>query len=61
MSARRLLRPAITSIAVRNLNVHEYISMGLLKENGVKAPECHVANTPDEAAQIFRSVLNKRE
>ena len=64
VSARRLLRhcrPVITNIFVRNLNVHEYISMGLLKDNGIHVPECHVANAPDEAAHIFRNILNKRK
>lgn len=64
VSARRLLwhcRPVLTNISVRNLNLHEYVSMGLLNDNGIHVPEYHVANTPKEAAHIFRNVLNKRK
>ena len=35
--------------------------MDLLKEYGIKVPQCHVANAPDEASHIFRSVLNNRK
>lgn len=55
----RQLRPALVSI--RNLNVHEYISMGLLKEYGVPVPKYHVANSADEASDIFENFLNQRE
>eukprot|EP00977_Amphora_coffeiformis_P010266 scaffold2383_cov161-Amphora_coffeaeformis.AAC.22 len=55
----RQLRPVL--VAVRNLNVHEYISMDLLKEYGVSVPEYHVANSPDEASDIFRNVFNEQD
>jgi hypothetical protein len=41
--------------AVRNLNVHEYISMELMQTHGIKTPECHVATTPNEAEHIYAS------
>ena len=63
LTARRLggLRPAIASVFVRNLNVHEHVSMDLLKAYGIKVPQCHVANAPDEASHIFGRVLNNRK
>lgn len=56
-TARRTAGPAMG--AVRNLNVHEYISMEIMKNHGIKTPECYVASTPDEAEHIFTSSLNK--
>jgi acyl-CoA synthetase (NDP forming) len=56
-AARRTAVPAMG--AVRNLNVHEYISMELMKNHGIKTPECYVASTPDEAENIFMNSLNK--
>jgi len=47
--------------AVRCLNVHEYISMELMKTYGVRTPECYVASTADEAQHLFSNSLNKRE
>jgi len=45
--------------AVRNLNVHEYQSMELLEHHGVTVPKAYVANTPDEAENIFMHSLNR--
>lgn len=56
-AARRTAVPAVGS--VRNLNVHEYISMELMKAHGIQTPECYVASTPDEAENIFQNSLNK--
>jgi len=47
--------------AVRNLNVHEYISMEIMQTHGIKTPECFVATTPEEAEHIFTNSLNKRK
>jgi hypothetical protein len=53
-------RTALPAVgAVRNLNVHEYISMEVMKNYGIKTPDCYVANTPDEAENIFMNSLNK--
>lgn len=47
--------------AVRFLNVHEHISMELMKTHGIQTPECYVASTPEEAEHLFGNSLNKRE
>lgn len=36
----------------RNLNVHEYVGMKLLSENGVNVPRFGVASTSEEASKI---------
>ena len=41
----------------RFLNVHEYISMGLMKEFGVPVPRGAVASTPEEAERIAAASL----
>ena len=41
----------------RFLNVHEYISMGLMKEFGVPVPRGAVASTPEEAERIAAESL----
>jgi acyl-CoA synthetase (NDP forming) len=46
--------------AVRNLNVHEYISMEIMKNHGIRTPECYVASTPEEAEHVFKNNLQKR-
>ena len=51
---------ARTGGAVRFLNVHEYVSMDIMKSHGVKVPECFVATTPEEAKDIFQNQINKR-
>ena len=45
---------------VRYLNVHEYLSMSLLKENGINVPNGYIASTPEEAEDIFLNKLNKK-
>jgi succinyl-CoA synthetase beta subunit len=57
--ARRTAAPALG--AVRNLNVHEYISMEMFKAHGIQTPECHVANTPEEAMHLVQTKFNKRK
>merc|ERR1711962_368143 len=37
---------------VRNLNVHEHVSFGLLKKHGIPVPGFGVAHTPEEAVAI---------
>jgi len=60
VSTPLLRRTAAPSVgAVRNLNVHEYISMELLEHYGVKVPKAFVATTPEEAENIFLHNLNK--
>ncbi|KAL8173226.1 UNVERIFIED_CONTAM: hypothetical protein K2H54_042622 [Gekko kuhli] len=40
----------------RNLSLHEYLSMGLLKEAGIAVPHGLVAKTPEEAYQIAKEI-----
>ena len=66
VSAARLVqrfpqRANLARFPVRYLNIHEYNSMDILKENGVPVPLCYVATTPGEASEIFREKLNKRK
>ena len=41
----------------RNLNVHEYVGMKLLRENGVNVPKFGIANTPKEAYKVAAEQL----
>lgn len=50
-AARQQPSPAVGT--VRHLNVHEYISMEIMKSHGIATPECYVASTADEAEHIF--------
>uniref|UniRef100_A0A8D2MAG7 succinate--CoA ligase (ADP-forming) n=1 Tax=Zonotrichia albicollis TaxID=44394 RepID=A0A8D2MAG7_ZONAL len=43
----------------RRLSLHEYLSMGLLKEAGIAVPHGVVANTPDEAYKIAKEIGSK--
>lgn len=47
--------------AVRNLNVHEHISMGLFNANGIATPRGEVAVTPDEAEEAYKAMGNPDE
>lgn len=40
----------------RRLSLHEYLSMGLLKEAGISVPHGVVANSPDEAYKIAKEI-----
>ena len=55
-AARRTALPTIG--AVRNLNVHEYISMEIMKEHGIAMPEGYVASTPEEAENQYMRDFN---
>lgn len=41
--------------AVRNLNVHEYVSMDLMNSYQIGTPESYVAETPEEAEHIYKT------
>ncbi|XP_048358590.1 succinate--CoA ligase [ADP-forming] subunit beta, mitochondrial [Sphaerodactylus townsendi] len=43
----------------RNLSLHEYLSMGLLKEAGIAVPHGLVAKSPDEAFQVAKEIGTK--
>ena len=65
-AAPRLLRTAHAAQAaplggaIRHLNVHEYISMEIMKSHGIATPECYVADTADEAEHLFANSFSKR-
>lgn len=60
--SRTAQRTALPSVgAVRNLNVHEYISMDLMKQHEIGAPAGYVASSPEEAENIYLNKLNKRK
>ena len=40
----------------RNLAVHEYIALDILKNAGITVPRGGVARTPDEALKIAQSL-----
>eukprot|EP00531_Pseudo-nitzschia_arenysensis_P004415 CAMPEP_0116150506 /NCGR_PEP_ID=MMETSP0329-20121206/19585_1 /TAXON_ID=697910 /ORGANISM="Pseudo-nitzschia arenysensis, Strain B593" /LENGTH=516 /DNA_ID=CAMNT_0003647027 /DNA_START=166 /DNA_END=1716 /DNA_ORIENTATION=- len=40
--------------AIRNLNLHEYPSMELMKEHGIRTPRAFLASDPTEARELFR-------
>ena len=51
-------RTAIAALgAVRNLNVHEYISMEILHANRIPTPKAYVAKTAEEADDIYNQKL----
>lgn len=44
---------------IRNLNVHENVSMRLLRDNGVQVPRFGVARAPEEVAGIIKDLNSK--
>lgn len=54
---RTATAPAVVG-AVRNLNVHEYLSMDLMKEYGIATPMGYEATTADEAENTYLHKLN---
>jgi len=40
----------------RNLSLHEYMSLGLLKEAGIAVPEGMVASSPEEAYAVAKQI-----
>jgi len=55
--ARRTAVPTVG--AVRNLNVHEYISMELMNAHDIATPHGYVASTPEEAEHIYNTMFCK--
>lgn len=47
--------PAVKQL-VRNLEVHEHLAYGLLKEAGIPTPPFWVVKTPDEAANLAKDL-----
>lgn len=44
---------------VRMLNVHEYISMDIMKSFDINVPKGQVASTVEEAEHVYNNILNK--
>ena len=40
----------------RNLSLHEYMSIGLLKEAGISVPDGMVASSPEEAFTVAKQI-----
>jgi len=54
LSRNLLQRTAGPSVgAVRDLNVHEHVSMELMNSFNIRTPESYVATSPEEAEDIF--------
>ena len=57
----KILKPTAGAIgAIRNLNVHEHVSMELFTENGIATPGGAVAFTPDEAEAAYKSLGSRK-
>jgi succinyl-CoA synthetase beta subunit len=41
----------------RNLNVHEYVSMDVMKSSGITTPKCGVAHSVEEAEQVYNEII----
>lgn len=44
----------------RNLSLHEYMSIGLLKEAGISVPAGMVASSPEEAYAVAKQIGKNR-
>ncbi|KAJ9082464.1 succinate--CoA ligase beta chain [Entomophthora muscae] len=49
----------VSKTQTRNLSIHEYLSVGLLEQYGIKAPKGKVAKTPQEAFQVAKSLTSE--
>lgn len=55
--ANRISREVFGKLLVRNLNVHEYIGLSLLRDNGVAVPKFGVADSGQQAAKVASDEL----
>lgn len=55
--ANRIPREVAGKLLARNLNVHEYVGLSMLRENDVNVPKFGVAETPDEASKVASNDL----
>ncbi|XP_059427533.1 succinate--CoA ligase [ADP-forming] subunit beta, mitochondrial-like [Carassius carassius] len=51
--------PMLSVQQQRNLSLHEYLSIGLLKEAGISVPAGLVASSPDEAYAVAKQIGSK--
>lgn len=56
---RRPAKGLVQIINKRNLNVHEHVSMGLLRDGGVQVPKFGVAKSPEEVTSIIKNLKSK--
>ena len=56
LATRRTAIPAVG--AIRNLNVHEYISMELMNHHKIATPDGYCATNAEEAENIYLHELN---
>lgn len=47
--------------AVRNLNLHEFSSMELLRKHGIRTPRGYLASNTEEAEELFRRHFQKKK
>ena len=45
--------------SVRNLNLHEYPSMQVIQEHGIRTPRAFLASDPEEVREIFSRNFSK--
>lgn len=56
---RKQAKTLVQFVNKRNLNVHENVSMRLLRDNGVQVPKFGVAKSPDEVTSIIKDLKSK--
>lgn len=52
--------PMLCGQQQRNLSLHEYMSIGLLKEAGISVPAGMVASSPEEAYAVAKQIGKNR-
>jgi hypothetical protein len=45
--------------AVRNLNLHEFPTMELMRDHGIRTPRSYLASDPEEVRELFRRNFSK--
>lgn len=56
---RKKAKTFLQLVDKRNLNVHENVSMRLLRDNGVQVPKFGVAKSPNEVTSIIKNLKSK--
>jgi succinyl-CoA synthetase beta subunit len=57
--SRRSMKGLMQVTSKRHLNVHENVSMRLLRDNGVRVPRFGVARSPEEVTSIIKDLKSK--
>eukprot|EP01036_Dinobryon_divergens_P027846 gene27846-36687_t len=58
-NARPMLRPFAAQGAKRNLNVHEYVSMDVMRSFGIPVPKGGMATNLDEVTQVYKTIIGE--